>query len=134
MEKSTIRRHLDLFYLVTSFWTFFLLGGLWSDYYQEWSFMKSLIVVDLIPAIVMILVGPSLIKRISKERTVFAGIVVAIYFIVPFTIYDYIYIYLYLDKSINYLVDYWYLTIFSIIPLFSFPITGYFMHKRRRNI
>ena len=131
-HKSKIRNHLYLFYLVTSFWTFFLLGGLWSDYYQTWSIIQSLIVVDLIPAVVMVIIGPSLINLTSRQKPIFAGFVVAFYFSIPFFVYDYIYIFLYLNKPISYLIDYWYLTLFSIIPWLSFPLTGYYLQKKIR--
>ena len=131
LRKIKLRNHLDIFYLVTSFWTFFLLGGLWSEYYQTWSFVQTLIFVDLIPAIAMILIGPSLIKRFSIEKPIFAGFFVAFYFSIPFLVYDYIYIFLYLNKSYIYLIDYWYLTFFSIIPWINFPLTGYYLNKKK---
>jgi len=129
-QKSKIRNHLDLFYLVTSLWTFFLLGGLWSEYYQTWSIVQSLIIIDLIPATVMFLVGPSLIKRFSRQRPLYGSFFVAFYFSIPILVYDYIYIFLYLNKSYHYLVDYWYLTFFSFIPWISFPLTGYYLQRK----
>ena len=129
-NKLKIRKQLNLFYLVTSFWTFFMLGGLWSDYYQAWPFLQTLIIVDVMPATLMILIAPGLIKRFSMQKPLYGGFVVAFYFSIPFLVYDYIYIFLYLNKSYHYFIDYWYLTFFSIIPWINFPITGYYLQEK----
>ncbi len=129
--KIRLRQHLHLFYLATTFWTLFFLGGLWSDYYQTWPALLSLILIDAIPAALMIYLGPHLIRQTNVQAPVQAAWVVAFYFSVPFLVYDFIYLCLYLRHDLSYLLDYWYLTVFSVIPWLSFPIIGYLLENRR---
>jgi hypothetical protein len=126
----SVRQHVHLLYLVTSFWAWFFLGGLWSQYYQAWPPWAQLVVVDLVPAGAMIGMGPTLIRRADPAHPMRAALVVAAYFSIPFLLYDFIYIGLYLDKPWSYLLDYWYLTAFSAVPWMTFPLTTLLLRGR----
>jgi len=49
--KIEIKHHLFLFCFSTTLWTSFLFGGLSSEYYQTWPFVKTLLLIDVIPGI-----------------------------------------------------------------------------------
>lgn len=126
----TFRNHLYLLYLSTTFWTWFFLGGLWTNYYQDLTFINSLIFVVILPTIILTLVGKGLLKSITKINYFKAAVICASYFAIVLLTYDFIYLNLYLGKSFNYLVDYWYLTFFSPIPYLILLPIGHHLDTR----
>ena len=126
----TIRSHLYLLYLSTTLWTWFFLGGLWTNYYQDLTFIKTLIFVVIFPTIILTVVGKGLLKSISRINYLKASVVCASYLAFVLLLYDFIYLKLYLGKSFNYLVDYWYLTFFSPIPYLILLPIGYHLDKQ----
>jgi hypothetical protein len=132
--KSKFESHLSLFYTATSFWTFFFLGGLWSDYYQNMSFVSQLVFIFILPAFLLTAFGSKLIRTININASAGHSLIAALYFVIPFQTYDFIYIYIYQGKSILYLLDYWYLTFFSLIPILVFPLIAYFIRLKKVNM
>ncbi len=130
-----IKDHFTIFFLATSFWTYYFLGGLWSDYYQTWPFIKTLIIVDIIPTFFLFYIGKIFLKPFTRNlkgnQIIIASLGVAFHTSVPLLIYDFIYLVLFLNKGAKYLLDYWYLTFFSIIPWIIFPIMGYAIKKKK---
>jgi hypothetical protein len=119
----TLKNHLYLFCLSTTFWTWFFLGGLWTNYYQDLSFTTALVVVVIFPSIILALVGKGFLKAVTRINYFKAAVIGASYLAFVLLSYDFIYLKLYLGKGLNYLVDYWYLTFFSPIPyLILLPI------------
>jgi hypothetical protein len=110
------------FCLATTFWTLFFLAGLWSDYYQTWTWPTRLFIIDTLPAALMVYAAPALIKNMSKSSYRKSALILAFYFSVPFHTYDFIYLHLYKQEPISYLLNYWYLTFFSVVPWIVFPI------------
>jgi hypothetical protein len=129
----TLRSHLYLLYLSTTFWTWFFLGGLWTNYYQSLSSLNALIFVVILPTIILTLVGKGLLKSITKNNYFKAGVICASYFAFVLLAYDFIYLKLYVGKGIYYLVDYWYLTFFSPIPYLILLPIGHHLDKQLNN-
>jgi hypothetical protein len=129
----TLKNHLNLLYLSTTFWTWFFLGGLWTNYYQDLSLTKAIIFGVLLPSIILLLTGKGLLKSISKVNYFKAAIICASYFTIVLSTYDFIYLKLYLGKSIYYLIDYWYLTIFSLIAYLILLPLGYNLDKQPKS-
>ena len=111
-----LKNHSYLLCLSTTFWAWFFLGGLWTNYYQDLSFANALIIVVIFPSIILALVGKGLLKTVAKTNYFKAAVISASYFAFVLLFYDFIYLKLYLGKGPNYLLDYWYLTFFSPIP------------------
>lgn len=132
-----IKDHLAIFFIATSFWTFYFLGGLWSEYYQTWPFIKTLIIVDIIPVFFLFYLGKIFLKPFTRNleanQVIIASLGVAFQTSVPLLVYDFIYIFLYLNKGTRYLLDYWYLTFFSIIPWILFPVMACMINKQRKS-
>lgn len=119
----SLRSHLYLLYLSTTFWTWFFLCGLWTNYYQDLSALNALLFVVVLPSIMLALAGKGLLKSITKTNYFDSSVICASYFAFVLLLYDFIYLKLFLNKSIDYLIDYWYLTFFSPIPyLILLPI------------
>lgn len=124
-------KHFHILCIVTALWAWFFLGGLGSNYYQDWPFIYQLVIVDIIPCVVMVMLAPAMIKFMGKDAPIKSSFIAAFYFSVPFLLYDYIYLGLYKSLGIRYLWQYWYLSGFSILPWITFPLAGYAMARRR---
>lgn len=124
-----LKNHSYLLCLSTTFWTWFFLGGLWTNYYQDLSFTNALIIVVIFPSIILALVGKGLLKTVAKTNYFKAAAISASYFAFVLLFYDFIYLNLYLGKGLNYLLDYWYLTFFSPIPYAILLPIGHQMDK-----
>ncbi len=129
--NSKLNDHLFLFYAATSFWTLFFLGGLWSNYYQQWSFTQQLIFVFIIPALILAGFAPKLIYLVNRNFSVFSSLIAALYFCIPLLLYDYIYLHLYQRQSFAYFSKYWYLTYFSLAPLVIFPFVAWRTRRKK---
>jgi hypothetical protein len=103
-----LRKHLYLIYLTTSWWTWFFLGVLWSGYYREWSFLKALIILIVLPALVFVFLGKNLLRSLTRQNYLRAAAITSAYFAFVLLFYDFVYLYLYLRKTFSYLLDYWY--------------------------
>jgi hypothetical protein len=130
----TLKNHLYLLYLTTTFWTWFFLGGLWTNYYQDLSFTNAVLLGVLFPTSILVLTGKGLLKSIAKSNYFKAAIICATYFTVVLMTYDFIYLKLYLGKSSHYLIDYWYLTIFSPVAYLILLPIGYSLDKHTPSV
>lgn len=126
------RSHLYLLYLSTTFWTWFFFGGLWSNYYQDLTFTNALIFVVLFPTIILTVLGKGLLESVTSSNFFRASIISASYLSFLLLFYDFIYLKLHLGNSFNYLVDYWYLTIFSPIPFVILLPIGRHLDRREK--
>ena len=120
--KIELKHHLLIFCMATTMWTFYLLGGLSSEYYQTWPFWKSLVVVNIIPSILLIPLGYYVLKHIVQHHYMRTSLIIAFYGSIPLVIYDILYIGLHLNKGLFFFKDYWYLTVFYFVPWVIFPL------------
>jgi hypothetical protein len=132
ITKIEFKHHMFMLCLATALWAYYLLGGLSSSYYQNWPFLKTLIIVDIIPGLFLIPIGVYLFKSIIGHDYFIASIWAAIYGSFPLALYDHIYLSTVYDVSfINYLENYWYLSSFHIVPWIVFPSVGFVLSKRK---
>lgn len=123
-------KHLYLFYMSTSFWTWFFLAGLWTNYYQDLTFINAFLVGIIFPAIILITTGKGLLKSVAKGNYLRAAVICSSYFAFVLLTYDFIYLKLHLGKPFTYLIDYWYLTFFSPVPYLILMPIGHQLDKR----
>ncbi|PCJ35817.1 MAG: hypothetical protein COA99_13630 [Moraxellaceae bacterium] len=127
-------KHFYILCVVTTLWAWFFLIGLWSDYYQQWGWVSQLIFVDVLPLVLMVFLSKGLILLFKGYGLLKSSLLVAFYFSVPFLLYDYIYLVLYQGNGAEYLFRYWYLTGFSLLPWFVFPVKATLMLKQSNAI
>jgi len=128
------REHLYLFYLATTCWTFFFLGGLWSDYYRTWPAWRTFLLIDALPAAALGVLSVSLIRWMTPGRPYRGALWIAFYFTVPLLVYDLIYLGLYKQLGFSFIVPYWYLSIFYVIPwLVTFGVVAAGAVRPRNN-
>jgi hypothetical protein len=56
------------------------------------------------------------LKRVPSGRRMSLALWIAFYFTVPLAVYDYLYCGLVLDRGIGFLWEFWYLTVYYVIP------------------
>jgi hypothetical protein len=121
------KSHIKLLGIVTLAWILFLIGGL-PYYYQQYS-TNTMIVFDIIilPPIWYIVYRSA--KKVKPGRGFVISLWWSFYISVPLFIYDLIYCGIYLDYGVGFLWQYWYITVYYIIPWIFFPLTGFIIDK-----
>jgi len=123
-----IKNHIKLLVIVTIAWILFLIIG-YPDYYRQYS-TEFMIAFDIIilPPIWYIVYRSA--KRTKPGRGFIISLWWSFYISVPLFIYDLMYCGLYLSHGMNFLVTYWYLTAYYIIPWLFFPISGFIIDRK----
>ena len=109
--------HLHLYCLGTTCWTLFFLGGLGSNYYQDWPWPLVVVVLLVLPSAAFVALvrqlGHGLLSALPPRRA--AGWV-ALYLTLPLLAYDCVYLGWHEQRGASFLVSHWYLTAFYAIP------------------
>lgn len=123
----SIRRHVRLLLIVTVAWLLVWIVGL-PNYYRQYSttFMFIFDVVVLLP---IWWVGYRSMKK--SKNGLRSSLWLAFYITIPLFVYDYLYCGYYLGYGINFVWIYWYLSVYYIIPWLIFPLTGWWLDRRR---
>ena len=109
-----VRFHVRTLALAVAVWAGFFIAGL-PDYYQQYPFVAMLIfTVALVPPVVLLAV--KVIGRARTETRRSLAMWLAFYFTVPLAGLDYAYCGLYLGHGLAFLLRYWYLTVYYIVP------------------
>jgi hypothetical protein len=122
------RNHFKLFIFVTIAWVLFWAAGL-PDYYQQYS-TKTMILFDLAILPLIWLIIYKSVKRAKPGRALVASRWWAFYISFPLFIYDLLYAGIFLGHGLNFLLDYWYLTVYYILPWLLFPPTGWLIDRK----
>jgi hypothetical protein len=129
---SILRDQLKAFLFSVTGWAIFFLAGLPTHYFQDLSFpfMIGFSLIALIPFWAICIAYLMWFEGQSQFRN---GIVLAIHlFIWPF-LCDWMYfVYTKPDLGIGFLIKYWYLTLFYILPLIFLPPTGRWLERRKK--
>lgn len=125
-----LRKHVQLFIIVTAAWFLFWIAGL-PDYYQQYS-ATTMIVFDLavLPPIWFLIYRRA--KKADPGSALKVSLWWAFYISVPLFIYDFMYCSLYLGHGTSFLAKYWYLTVYYILPWIIFPPTGWLIDKKSK--
>jgi hypothetical protein len=119
---APVRAHLYLFYLGTTVWTLFFLGGLPSDYYQQWPWGWSLVVLVMIPTLGLARLAPRLHRDVlSTLSHASAYRLIAVYVTLPLALYDALYLGWHQQRGLSFLWTHWYLSVFYLIPWILLP-------------
>lgn len=122
--------HLYLFSLATTCWTLFLLGGLWSDYYQTWSAIQSLLLVVVFPSLAYLRLSVSFLWQGQVTNKVTGAFWLSFYFTAPLFFYDLIYLGTYKALGLSFLFSHWYLSAFYVIPwIIAFGVANWKQYK-----
>lgn len=124
----SIRRHFRLFVFVTIAWLVFWIAGL-PNYYKQYATIV-MIAFDVVVLLPIWWVG---YRSIRKSKDAIRGSLwLAFYFTVPLFIYDFLYCGYYLGYDINFISEFWYLSVYYMLPWLIFPPTGWWIDKQRK--
>jgi len=128
-----MKKHIITYIITFVVWFLFLVGGLPSDYYQEWSFsaqiLLSIFAFLLIPPLAYIV-----LLKIWEKDYFKSSLWCAFYASVPLIFYDYIYLGLIKELGHSYIFSYWYLSIFYLIVWIEIPLVGWVVQRRTGNV
>lgn len=104
-----LSKHLKLLFVVTVAWFLFWVAGL-PDYYQQYS-TTFMVVFDVIVLPPLWLILYFSIRKSRRGRGLANSMWLAFYFTVPLFFYDFLFCGVYLGYGINFIWEYWYLSI-----------------------
>jgi hypothetical protein len=124
-----LKRHLRLLLIVTAAWILFWIAGL-PDYYRQYS-TATMIVFDfvILPPIVYFVYAS--IRKARPGRSLAVSLWMAFYISVPLFFYDLLYCGVYLGRGVRFIWEFWYLTVYYILPWLIFPPIGRRIDRRR---
>jgi hypothetical protein len=104
------RKHLNLLLQASIVWLLFWLAGL-PDYFQQYS-LVTLGILNTLLSLAFCLFALWALLRTRAERRMSRAFWLSFYYSVPFAIYDWLYCSVYLGHGAEYLLSYWYLTVY----------------------
>lgn len=126
-----IKQHIILMIVCALAWLVFLLLGIPSNYYLEYS-VKAKIVIVL--ATFLFFIPPVtyyVLKFMGPRRYFYSSLVFCGYATFGVLLLDYLYCGVYQHDGIHFLISHWPQTAGYIFPWFEMPLIGYVMDKRR---
>ncbi len=120
--------HLKLLSIVTLAWAMFWVAGL-PDYYQQYSdrFMVAFDLAILFPLWYVVF---RVLRTVRRGRRLALANWLAFYITVPLLLYDVLYCGVWLGYGARFLVEFWYLTVYYLIPWLVLPPTGLWLDRR----
>lgn len=103
-------------------WTAFLLGGLSSNYFLDWSAAAQLWLIVVLPTIALYLITRVRVCAMSSARALGVACLTAFYFTAPFLAYDWLYLGVHKGLGWSFLVSHWFLTSFYLTPWVTLPL------------
>jgi hypothetical protein len=122
------RSHIRLFLIATSVWAGFLVGGL-PAYYQQYS-TTTMVIFDLVVLVPITGVVYFVLRGVRGGRRLQVSAWIAFYFTVPLAIYDWLYCGVYLGHGMQFLTNFWYLSIYYVIPWVLLPTVALMLDRR----
>ncbi len=121
------RHHIRLLALATLVWAGFLAIGL-PKYYQQYSsgIMVGFDVVLLVPISVVLY---AVLGRVASRQRMPVALWIAFYFTVPLAAFDYVYCGIVLGHGIGFLWEFWYLTVYYVIPWLLAPAIAWLVGR-----
>jgi hypothetical protein len=113
---------------VTVAWAVFWIGGL-PDYYRQYS-DGFMIVFDLAILLPLWYVVLRVLKRVRRGSRLMVAGWLAFYITVPLLLYDVLYCGVYLGYGAGFVVEFWYLSVYYIVPWIILPPTGLWLDRR----
>jgi hypothetical protein len=119
--------HIRILIIATIVWIIFFLVGM-PDYYLQYSnqHMIIFVIVLIIPISIII---TKVLKPINAKKRLKISYWYAFYFTIPLVIYDIVYCAIYLGYGITFLVAFWFLSIFYLIPWILFPLIAQLLNR-----
>jgi len=122
--------HVRLFSIGTVAWALFWVVGL-PSYYQQYPAAWMVWFEVLLTPLLGYAFWFSLLRRPARLR-LSTSLWMAFYFTVPLAIYDWLYCGVALGHGLRFLVGYWYLTAYYVLPWVLLPALALFANRQPR--
>jgi hypothetical protein len=124
----TRRGHIRLFLIATVVWALFLIGGM-PSYYKQYSTL-CMVLFDIVVLLPITAVVYLVLRGVRQERRLQVSVWIAFYFTLPLAIYDWLYCGVHLGHGMQFLIRYWYLSVYYIIPWVLMPMVALVLNHR----
>jgi hypothetical protein len=121
------KNHIRIFIIATIVWLVFFLAGL-PDYYLQYSNQSMILflIILIIPISIIIVI---VFKPVKQHKRLTIALWYAFYFTLPLAIYDSIYCGYYLGYGVNFILVFWFLSIYYLVPWILFPIIALVLNR-----
>ena len=120
--------HFKILGIVTLAWAVFWIIGL-PDYYQQYS-DRVMAVFDLAIFFPLSYLVFQLLKKVGRRSKLATANWLAFYITAPLLLYDFLYCGVYLGYGTSFFAEFWYISIYYIIPWIVLPPTGLWLDRR----
>lgn len=121
------REHLRLLAGATIVWAAFWIAGL-PDYYRQYT-TRALVAFELLLLVPVGLAGYLALRRRRRASRTARAIAISFWFTVPLFLYDLAYCGIHLGHGLGFVVPYWYLTAYYVVPWLLFPATAAWLDR-----
>ncbi len=121
-------QHLRVLGVVTVAWAAFWVIGL-PDYYQQYS-DRFMAVFDLAILLPLWYVVYRVLGTVRRGRRLAVALWLAFYITVPLSLYDALYCGVWLGYGAGFVTEFWYLTVYYVVPWLILPPTGMWLDRR----
>jgi len=128
----TVRGHIRIFIIATVVWVGFWIAGL-PAYYQQYS-NKQMVWFDALVLIPIAAIVYAVLKPIRSSRRLAVSLWMAFYFTVPLAFYDWLYCGIYLGSGLRFIFQYWYLSVYYVIPWILLPLVALALNRMPMHI
>lgn len=126
----SVRGHLKLLGAATLVWLAFFVAGL-PAYYRQYS-TSALIVFEVLLLGPVAAAGVLVLRPRRSAVRMRHALRVSFHFTVPLLLYDALYCGLHLGRGPRFLVEYWYLTAYYVVPWALFPAIALWLNRGER--
>jgi hypothetical protein len=123
----SVRGHLKLLATATLVWLGFWVAGL-PDYYRQYS-TRSLVLFEVLLLVPVGLAGLVALRGRRRVPRMARAVAISFHFTVPLFLYDLAYCGLHLGHGLGFVVPYWYLTAYYLVPWALFPATALWLDR-----
>lgn len=124
------RHHIKIFMIASIIWAAFFVAGL-PSYYQQYSVL-TMVWFELFLLAPITVVFYFVLRRLHADKRLVVALWLAFYFTAPLAIYDWLYCGVYLGHGIGFVVTYWYLTVYYIVPWLLLPLIAKVIDLKHR--
>ena len=123
------RKHLLLLLQGAAVWAAFWLLGL-PAYYQQYS-TQAMALASIVLSVAISLAAIAVLRRGRDETRMQRAIWLSVYYTVPFAMLDALYCGWYLGHGAEFVLRYWYLSVFYLTPWLTFMPTAALLRAAR---
>ena len=128
-DHKITKKHLMIFSIAVVMWLLNFWEGSYSNHYLNWSLnMKITRITNIL--LILMPIAYLLLRFYSSKKQYFrdAGLI-SLYFSCIFILFDFLYLGISKNYWLQYIQDYWFITIFYPIFWIEIPLIGWFMQR-----